>query len=147
MRIAFGCDHRALALKLDLIACGEGLGHECRDLGAHDEASVDYPDIALRVAQALAGGECERGVLICGTGIGMSMAANKVPGIRAALCHDLFTATRARQHNDANVLCLGAEVVKPDLGRSILGVFLSTAFEGGRHARRVGKMAEMESSR
>lgn len=144
MRLAFGCDHRALALKRDLIACACMLGHEARDLGTYDEKSVDYPDIAEGVGVAVAGGDCERGILICGTGLGMSIAANKIDGVRAALCHDVFTATRARQHNDANVLCLGAEVVDAPAAQAMLRVFLNTAFEGGRHAQRLEKIRVME---
>ncbi|MBI4322557.1 MAG: ribose 5-phosphate isomerase B [Chloroflexi bacterium] len=144
MRIAFGCDHRALDLKRDLIIYGVELGHTCDDLGTYDEAPVDYPDVACKVAQAVVAGKEDRGVLICGTGIGMSIAANKVNGARAALCHDVFTAGRARQHNDANVLCLGAEVVEKRAAEEILRVFMTTAFEGGRHARRVEKMTSIE---
>ncbi len=144
MRLAFGCDHRALALKRDLMAFAGRVGHRCEDLGTFDETSVDYPDIAFKVGNAVAGGECDGGILICGTGIGMSMAANKLEGIRAALCHNTFTAERSRQHNDANVLCLGAEVVDGKSGQEILRVFVSTPFEGGRHARRLEKMRQSE---
>ncbi|MBI2858385.1 MAG: ribose 5-phosphate isomerase B [Chloroflexi bacterium] len=141
MRIAFGCDHRALLLKIALMSAARGVGHDCEDLGTHDEAPVDYPDIAHKVGQSLVGGGCDKGVLICGTGIGMSMAANKIEGVRAALCHDTFTARRSREHNDANILCLGAEVVNLRLGKEILETFLNTAFEGGRHARRLEKLS------
>jgi ribose 5-phosphate isomerase B len=104
---------------------------------------VDYPDIAQKVAETVAEGDFERGILICGTGIGMSIAANKVKGIRAALCHDAFCARRARQHNDANILCLGAEQ-EQDIIREVIETFLATEFEGGRHSRRVDKISTME---
>ena len=145
MRIALGCDHRGRNLKRLAMDVITERGDEYRDFGSNDAASVDYPDIARRVAEAVAKGECRFGVLICSSGIGMSMAANKVKGIRAAVCQDTFTASRARLHNDANVLCLGEDIVGPGLAREILGTFLSTGFEGGRHAARVEKIRALET--
>jgi ribose 5-phosphate isomerase B len=145
MRIALGCDHRGRNLKRLAVDVITERGDEYRDFGSNDTAPVDYPDIARRVAESVAKGECRFGVLICGTGIGMSMAANKVRGIRAAVCQDTFTASRARLHNDANVLCLGEDIVGPGLAREILGTFLSTGFEGGRHAARVEKIRALET--
>ena len=142
MHIAVGSDHRGLKLKDEVIRLLVEMGHEPRDLGAYDTQSVDYPDVALEVCQAVNDGSHEYGILICGTGIGMSMAANKVKGIRAALCCDTFMAERARQHNDANVLCLGAE--RTSKAPEIVRAFLTTDFEGGRHQVRLDKMAQME---
>ena len=144
MRIAIGSDHRGLVVKQAVIKLINGAGHSYQDFGAHNTDSVDYPDIAGAVAGAVAGGNYERGILICGTGIGMSVAANKVKGIRAALCHNTFSAGRARQHNDANVLCLGAEDLQEPLAE-IVSVYLNGEFEGGRHQRRLDKIGEMES--
>ncbi|MDO8473077.1 MAG: ribose 5-phosphate isomerase B [Dehalococcoidia bacterium] len=144
MRIAFGCDHRALGLKKGLVGYATAFGHECADLGCYGEAPVDYPDIAREVGKAVAAGQYDKGVLICGTGIGMSMAANRLKEVRAALCHNVFTAGRARQHNDANVLCLGAEVVDAKTAEQVLLMFLNTNFEGGRHARRLEIMKRLE---
>jgi ribose 5-phosphate isomerase B len=143
MRIAIGCDHRGLELKQFVMRLITEKGHSYDDFGSYTTDSVDYPDIAKKVAEGVAGGEFERGILICDTGIGMSMAANKVKGIRAALCHDVFGAQRARQHNDANVLCLGARQ-REDVVREIVNAFLTYAFEGGRHQRRLDKMKAME---
>ena len=143
MRIAIGGDHRGLALKQSIIKLIAEAGHSYEDFGSYTADSVDYPDIAKKVAEAVAKGSFERGILICDTGIGMCIAANKVKGIRAALCHDAFSARRARQHNDANVLCLGVEGGQ-DAVREILEVFLITDFEGGRHQRRVDKIKAME---
>ena len=143
MRIAIGCDHRGLNLKqfvMKLIAEAE---HSYEDLGCYTTESVDYPDIAQKVSEAVARGDFECGILICGTGIGMSIAANKVKGIRAALCHDAFSAQRARQHNDANILCLGAQE-EQGLIPEIVETFLSCEFEGGRHWRRLNKIKGME---
>ena len=120
-----------------------GAGHSYKDFGCYTTDSVDYPDIAKDVAGAVATGEFEYGILICNTGIGMSIAANKVKGTRAALCHDAFSAQRARQHNNANILCLGTGQGE-DTVREIIGVFLSSTFEGGRHARRLSKIKDME---
>jgi len=130
-------------MKADIIRLLSGMGHEPKDFGAYDTQSVDYPDIARAVGEKVASGNFERGILICGTGIGMSIAANKVKGIRAALCCDTFMAERARQHNDANILCLGAERTK-DVSE-IVRTFLTTGYEGGRHQQRLDKIQKMES--
>jgi ribose 5-phosphate isomerase B len=145
MRLAIGCDHRGLNLKQAVTSLLTEMGHQYEDFGCYDATAVDYPDIARKVAAAVCRGEFDRGILICSTGIGMSMAANKVPGARAAVCQELFTARRAREHNDANVLCLGENVVGQGLAREIVRVFLSTEFEGGRHSRRLEKLHAMES--
>ena len=145
MRIAIGCDHRGLKLKQFVIELIAEMEHGYEDFGCYTTDSVDYPDIAKKVAEAVARGDFERGILICGTGIGMSIAANKVKGIRAALCHDVFGARRARQHNDANILCLGAGA---EQGQGpvaeIVDAFLASEFEGDRHQRRVDKIRDME---
>ncbi len=146
MRIAIGCDHAGLTLKQSVMGVLSELGHEYQDFGCHDTVSVDYPDISQKVSQAVAGGGFEQGILICSTGIGMSMSANKVPGIRAALCHDTFSAHRTREHNNANVLCLGASVVGLGLAEEIVRTYLAAAFEGGRHLRRVEKMLALEKN-
>jgi len=143
VRIAIGCDHRGLALKQSVIALLTKAGHSHQDFGCYTTDSVDYPDIAEQVAEAVAGGDFEFGVLICGTGIGMSIAANKVRGVIAALCHNVFSATRARQHNNANILCLGAEEAQEQIPE-IVNAFLTSGFEGGKHLRRVSKIKDME---
>jgi len=144
MNIAIGTDHRGIEYKQYVIGLIKDLGHSCQDFGAFSTDPVDYPDIAQAVGEAVVKGKCDRGILICGTGIGMSIAANKVKGIRAALCCDVFGATRARQHNNANIICLGAE--RGQVGvKEILEAFLTTEFEGGRHQRRLDKMSAMEN--
>ena len=143
MRIAIGSDHRGLKSKDEIIRLVADTGHEPQDFGAYDTQSVDYPDIAQAVGEQVAAGKFECGILICGTGIGMSIAANKVRGIRAALCCDTFMAERSRQHNDANVLCLGAERTKNM--SEIVSVFLTTGYEGGHHQQRLDKMSKMEN--
>lgn len=145
MRIAIGCDHRGLNLKQSIIKLITQMEHSCDDLGCYTADPVDYPDIAQKVAERVAKGDFECGILICDTGIGMSIAANKVKGIRAALCHDAFSARRARQHNDANILCLGAgeEQVQEPVSE-IVNAFLTSEFEGGRHQRRLDKIKFME---
>jgi len=143
VRIAIGCDHRGLNLKQFIIKLITELEHSYEDFGCYTTDSVDYPDIARRVAEAVASGDFECGILICDTGIGMSIAANKVKGIRAALCCDAFSARRARQHNDANILCLRAEQ-EQDTVREIVNTFLTSEFEGGRHLRRLNKIKAME---
>jgi ribose 5-phosphate isomerase B len=145
MRIALGCDHRGRSLKRLATEVITERGDDCQDFGTNDTAAVDYPDIARRVAEAVARGEFRFGILICGTGIGMSMASNKVHGIRAAVCQDAFTASRSRLHNDANVLCLGEDIVGPGLAKEILRTFLDTEFEGGRHVARVEKINALET--
>ena len=144
MRIAFGCDHRGLELKQRLMEFVAELGHSYEDFGCHSRAAVDYPDIALKVGDVVARGEFDRGILICSTGIGMSIAANKVNGVRAARCNDTFSICRARQHNDANVLCLGEDITGVGLAEDIVRSYLTTEFEGGRHARRLDKIRQIE---
>jgi len=144
LRIAVACDHSAVALKNRLVELLRARGHDVRDLGTHDSTSVDYPDYALRVTDEVTAGRCESGILICGTGIGMSLAANKVPGVRAALATDPYMARMARAHNDANILCLGARVIGEGLAEAILDAWLSTAFMGGRHATRLAKIRQIE---
>ena len=143
MRIAIGSDHRGCKLKELVIRVLEEHEYEFHDFGCYTEDSVDYPDVAVQVAEGIVKGEFDRGILICGTGIGMCIAANKVKGIRAAQCYDAFTAKRARQHNDAQVCCLAAESGKARVA-SILEVFLTTEFEGGRHVARVEKIKKVE---
>lgn len=145
MRIAVGSDHRGRNLKQLVIKLLTEANHDYQDFGTNSDEPVDYPDIAREVGKAVAGGQYDFGILICGTGIGMSMAANKVRGIRAALCHNAFGARRARQHNDANILCLSAEE-GTELAPEIVDTFLTTGFEGGRHQRRIDKITEMERS-
>jgi ribose 5-phosphate isomerase B len=144
MRIAVGADQGGYQLKQQIIESPALQGHQVLDLGIHELKSVDYPDIAAMVARAVANGEAERGIVICGTGIGVSMAANRVPGIRAALCTDCYMARMAREHNDAQVLCLGGRVLGAGSAQDIVQVFLSAEFEGGRHARRVNKIIALE---
>lgn len=145
MRIAIGCDHWGVELKQTIIKLLIEMGHSYEDFGSYTAESIDYPDIAKKVGEAVARGEFERGILICNNGIGMSMAANKVKGIRAALCYTAFNARRTRQHNDANVLCLGAgKEQKQEPVAEIVNAFLTAEFEGGRHQRRVDKMKAME---
>ena len=143
MNIVVGCDHRGLDLKQSVIQIIARMGHGCEDAGCYTAESVDYPDIAQKVAQAVAGGKFAYGILICDTGIGMSVTANKIGGIRAALCHDSFSAGRARQHNDAHVLCLSA-TGNPEAVFEILDTFLATQFEGGRHLQRLNKIKALE---
>ncbi len=138
--IVLASDHAGVALKARLLRLLDERGLEHEDLGPADETSVDYPDFAHLVASRVASGDARTGILICGTGIGMSMAANRHPGVRAALCHDAYTAEMARRHNDANVLCLGARVLGEGVAMQVVEVFLGTAFEGDRHRRRVDKI-------
>ncbi len=145
MHIAIGCDHHGLNLKQSIIKLITEAGHSHQDFGCYTADSVDYPDIAKKVAEAIATGSFERGILICDTGIGMSIAANKVKGIRAALCHNAFSARRARQHNDANILCLSAGK-KANAVPEIIDAFLTSQFEGGRHLLRLNKIRAMEGS-
>lgn len=140
MRIAIGADHAGFALKEILRKELEGLGDEVVDFGTHSEDSIDYPDIAIPLANAVARAEHDFGILICSNGVGPSIAANKVHGIRAALCHDVFSAKRARQHTDANVLCLGSWAIGRGAASEVLRAFRDAAFEGGRHQRRVDKI-------
>lgn len=139
--IAFSADHAGYQLKDQLVALAREKGYSTLDLGVHDGDSVDYPDMADALAAALADGRAQIGVIICGSGIGISIAANRHRHVRAALCHDVTTARLARAHNDANVLALGARTTGPAVARDCLEAFLETAFEGGRHARRVAKLS------
>lgn len=144
MKIAIGCDHRGFRLKSKLVAMLVANGHEVVDQGSYDGQSVDYPDYASAVSHKVCKGEVDRGILICGTGIGMAIAANKFPGVRAAACHDESTAEISRRHNDVNVLCLSGDMLgEQSLGR-LVDVWLGTQFEGGRHARRLAKIARLE---
>ncbi len=140
MRILFACDHGGFDLKRLLAAHARSLGHEVIDAGPHSADAVDYPDYAHDLARRLLAGEAERGVLVCGTGIGMSIAANRHAGVRAALCHDAFTAEAGRRHNDANVLCMGGRTTGPGVALQMLEAFLTAPFDGGRHERRVEKI-------
>jgi ribose 5-phosphate isomerase B len=142
MRIAIGADHGGVDLKDEIAAHLRGAGHDVVDAGTHGSASVDYPDFARAVTAAIASAEVERGVLICGTGQGMAMTANKVPGIRAGAVGDVFSARMIREHNDAQVICLGARVTGPSLALEIVDAFVAADFEGGRHARRVTRIEQ-----
>lgn len=146
MRIAVANDHRGVAAKERVKALLAGLGHEVQDLGANGPASVDYPEYAILVAETVATGKADRGILVCATGHGMCIAANKVHGVRAANCRDIVDAELSRQHNDANVLCLAADLVGEDLMERMVRTWLETPFEGGRHARRVEKIAKYEDA-
>ncbi len=145
MKIALGCDHGGFDLKQRVKEHLEALGHKAVDFGTYSTESCDYPDFGVKAARAVAEGQCELGIVICTTGIGMSMAANKVRGVRCALCSDCYSAEMTRRHNDANMLALGANVVGPGLAMKIVDTFLTNSFEGGRHARRVGKLADIEA--
>ena len=147
MRIAIGADHAGLALKRHLVSVLQKLGHDVDDRGTHTEAAVDYPPICAEVARAVTDGSVERGIVVGGSGQGEQIAANKVPGIRAALCNDLYTARMSREHNDANVLAMGGRIVAPGLADEIVKVWLATAFEGGRHQRRVNQIGDIERQR
>ncbi|MCI8729445.1 MAG: ribose 5-phosphate isomerase B [Clostridia bacterium] len=144
MRIAIGCDHGGINLKPAIIKALNARGIEHVDFGAYDTSSVDYPDYALKVAEAVSNGECDKGVILCGTGIGIAISANKVKGIRAAVCHDVFTGQMSAEHNDANVIAMGGRIVTPELAADILNAWLDTPFGGGRHERRVDKIKEIE---
>ena len=147
MKIAIGSDHRGFDIKQQIMAIATELGHECIDVGTGDNNPVDYPDLAYVAAKAVSNKEADRAILSCATGIGMSMAANKVKGIRAALCHDELSAQISRDHNDANVLCLSADQVGVVLLRKMVEVWLSTEFSGGRHERRVRKIEAIEEGK
>ena len=142
--ISIACDHGAIALKDHLKAYLEGKGYQVKDFGTHTTDSCDYPDFVAPAAQAVASGECEKGIVLCTTGIGASMAANKVKGIRCALCHEPWSAEMTRRHNDANVLAIGAGVTGVNLAEQIVDAFLTHEFEGGRHQRRVDKVMAIE---
>lgn len=147
MRIAIGSDHAGWKLKQEIITFLSASGHSCEDAGCYSEESCDYPDIGRKVAEFVSTGEFERGILVCHTGNGMCMTANKVPGIRGALCHDLRTAQLAREHNDANVLCLGQGFVDHDLAKEMVSMFLTVPFAGERHARRMSKVMALDGAR
>ncbi len=144
MQIAIGSDHAGFVLKESVKGILAEIGHNCEDFGCFDNNSVDYPDIGFAVADAVAQGRFDQGILVCGSGIGMSIVANKVDGIRAALCHDTFSAKGARAHNNANVLCMGERVIGQGLAREIVTAYLTSEFEGGRHAQRLEKMHARE---
>ncbi|MGC8777618.1 MAG: ribose 5-phosphate isomerase B [Candidatus Caldatribacteriaceae bacterium] len=144
MKILLGSDHAGFHLKEDLKKFIQALGHEVEDYGTYAEEPSDYPDVAIRLAEDVVRGRGERGILICGTGVGMSIAANKVKGVRAALCHDVFSARASREHNNANVLTMGERVIGKGLAREIVRVWLEADFQGERHARRVEKIERYE---
>ncbi|XEC95306.1 ribose 5-phosphate isomerase B [Paenibacillus tarimensis] len=145
MKIAIGADHAGYRLKDVIVPFIESLGHEVEDFGCDCSQSVDYPDYAIPVCERVADGKADRGILICGTGIGMSIAANKIPGIRCALVHDLFSAKATREHNDTNVLALGERVIGPGVAQEIIQIWLETPFSGGeRHIGRVNKVKQLE---
>ncbi len=144
MKVAVASDHGGFRLKGEIIALFQESGIGYTDFGTHSEIPVDYPELALMVAEAVREGVYDRGVLCCGTGIGMAIAANKVPGIRAALCHDTFSARAAREHNNTNILTMGQRVIGPGLAREIVKVWLQAEFQGGRHARRVDGITSVE---
>jgi ribose 5-phosphate isomerase B len=144
MRIAIGADHAGFALKEHLVATLRRLGHDMDDRGTFTTQAVDYPEISADVARAVASGRADRGIVLGGSGQGEQMAANKVPGVRAALCNDLYTARMSREHNDANVLTMGGRIVAFTLAEEIVSVWLTTPFEGGRHQRRISQIHELE---
>jgi len=144
MRIAVGSDHRGVELRAKLIGFLQGLGQEVVDVGISSNEDVDYPDIAALVARKVSTNEVERGILVCGTGVGMCIAANKVPGVRAAPCYDDITAEISRRHNDLNVLCLSSDLLGEKLADRLVEIWLNTPFEGGRHARRNQKIVDLE---
>ena len=146
MRISIGNDHRGVQFKLKLADLLKRLGHEVVDAGTNESSAIDYPDVAAIVAKQVAGQDSDRGILICGTGIGMAIAANKVPGIRATTCHDEVTAEICRRHNNVNVLCLSADLVGEQLIQRLVEVWLNTDFDGGRHERRIKKIETLESN-
>ncbi|MCQ6281842.1 ribose 5-phosphate isomerase B [Bacillus sp. EB600] len=145
MKVAIASDHGGINIRQEIISLMEELNIEYVDLGCECDTSVDYPDYAIPVAKKVANGEVDRGILICGTGIGMSIAANKVHGIRCALVHDMFSAKATREHNDSNILAMGERVIGPGLARSIAEIWLATPFEGARHEIRVNKITSYET--
>jgi ribose 5-phosphate isomerase B len=146
MKIAVGSDHRGFEVKKRIVSLLQQLGHEVQDMGTNSGESVDYPDFAFQVARAVGDKKVDRGILICGTSIGMCIAANKVHGVRAAPCHDSITAEMSRRHNDANILCLSADLLGEELIDRMIRIWLETEFEGGRHARRVEKIEHFEKN-
>lgn len=147
MKVAIASDHGGINIREEIKSLMDEIGIQYDDFGCECDTSVDYPDFALPVAQKVANGEYDRGILICGTGIGMSIAANKVNGIRCALVHDVFSAKATRQHNDSNMLAMGERVIGPGLAREVALAWLETEFEGGRHANRIGKISDYEKSK
>ena len=147
MKIAVGSDHRGFEVKRRVVTLLQQLGHDVTDVGTEGKESVDYPDFAFLVAAEVSNGRADRGILICGSGIGMCIAANKVKGIRAAPCHDPITAEMSRRHNDANVLCLSADLLGAELIDRMIRIWLETPFDGGRHARRVEKITRYEEKK
>ncbi|AZB40912.1 ribose 5-phosphate isomerase B [Bacillus sp. FJAT-42376] len=145
MRVAIASDHGGMNIREEIKSLMDEMGIEYEDFGCECSQSVDYPDYAVPVAEKVASGEADRGILICGTGIGMSISANKVKGIRCALVHDVYSARLTREHNDSNVLAMGERVIGPGLARDIAKTWLESQFEGGRHANRLGKIAEYEN--
>jgi ribose 5-phosphate isomerase B len=144
VRVALGSDHAGFALKSELTEWLAEDGHEVLDLGTYDAARVDYPDYGAAVGRAVVRGDAELGVCVCGSGIGIAIAANKIHGVRAAVVHDVTSAMLARQHNDANVICLGERLIGVEVAKAAVETFLATGFEGGRHAGRVAKIAQLE---
>ncbi len=144
MRIVIGADHRGFEIRSRVVETAKRLGHETVDVGTFSPEAVDYPDVAAEVSRLVSRGEAERGILVCGTGLGMCIAANKISGVRAAPCHDETTTEMSRRHNDANVLCLSADLLGERLIEKMIEIWLKTPFEGGRHARRLEKIVEIE---
>jgi ribose 5-phosphate isomerase B len=146
MKIALASDHRGFEFKKRIAAMLSKMGHTVEDFGTTSSSeSVDYPDYGLKAAKAVGSKKCDRGILICGTGIGMSLIANKIKGVRAALCHNLYTVEMSRRHNDSNVLCIGADIVGEDVLEQKIKLWMETPFEGGRHARRLEKISDVEN--
>jgi ribose 5-phosphate isomerase B len=143
MKIAIGCDHAGLELKNHIRDLLKRTGNEAEDFGTYNESSVDYPDYAKKVCEEVLSGKCERGILVCGSGVGMSISANRFKGIRAVLCTNLYLAEYSRLHNDSNVLCLPGRLMEKELAEKVVDLWLKTVFEGGRHERRVNKMDEL----
>ncbi len=144
--IAIGADHGGFELKNKIVKWLEDNGYDVKDFGIHENKSVDYPDIAEVVCKSITGGECDRGILVCGTGIGISIAANKIKGIRAAVCGDIYSAAMTKRHNNANVITLGGRVVGEDVGIEIVKAWLTNEFEGGRHQNRIDKITNLENN-
>lgn len=145
MKIVIGCDHGGFEHKNAIVEHLKSKGHDVVDCGIYENKSVDYPDIAVKVCEQITSGNCERGILVCGTGIGMSLAANKVNGIRAAACSEHFSAKYTRLHNDSNIICLGGRVIGIGTALELVDLFIETEFEGGRHQTRVGKIMSLEN--
>ncbi len=143
--IAIGSDHAGYGLKTEIIDYLKAKGYQLKDLGTYNDSSVDYPDFGVAVAETVISGECEKGIIICGTGLGISISANKVPGIRAALCTDSYMARMSREHNDANILALGARVVGSGLAMDIIDTWLNSEFLEGKHKARIDKISEIET--